>query len=568
MLAERAPVSDHVHIPMSSFETLLTPENIRIYADPASWQRAQSYVSPSVIHNLVEYEDRITAIVSGSEDYEVEFGVLPNGDLEYNCSCPAGASIGFCKHCIAVGLYWYRNLTGKNSDQKQDRGISGDDVRTYLLSLGKEQLVELLMDRWRFDREFAINLELRAGGGGEDITLEELLGIEDLNGEYYFDYYGSRELAADLRRRLRKLRRDILPVNPDALVQLTARLAGFLNGRWRMFEGYEEELDIVQHEALQLCADAVRASEPETKGLTDVICEIAGSDEENDFLPGPPFFSRIGPRITGRIEKELLRRQKRGEPDVIYETVLEQIESAEKAGSFEEDRSDSGLSGTISAPYRKLAGLEEEFQRWPTREGLRDQLLESYRALGDHEGRLRVARLAFEHTPSRRLYEELRDAAEVCGKQQEVAEELLDFARLLPENIETGAIDPYDRSTNLGNPQTFLYRVMLDNGMITEAWDLAMSEGCDDEGMWEALAEARSDTNLDDALGVWQELIENRIDRKNRKEYGKAVRALLHMRTELRKNGRGDEYDDYLAALGEVHAKKLIFWELLAEADT
>lgn len=129
-------------------DRVLTWEAIQRLADERSWERAQAYLSPHTVTDLRVFDNCVSASVSGTELYRVELCADSGDALDYRCSCPAGDSIGFCKHCIAVGLYYLE------ADETEIERIDVGAIRRYLQRLSPSDLVEMALGRIRTDEDF------------------------------------------------------------------------------------------------------------------------------------------------------------------------------------------------------------------------------------------------------------------------------------------------------------------------------------------------------------------------------------------------------------------------------
>jgi hypothetical protein len=152
----------------------LTFENFKQIIDPAILQRGRNYYRSGYIVELEEVGDgRWSAQVGGTYLYEVSIEQAADGELICECTCPYewGA---YCKHVAAV-LYaiveeYPEYATGKKkpAPARKKRQTREEKMRAALDGLSREQLVEVLTELARDDKQLANLLILRYGGTGED----------------------------------------------------------------------------------------------------------------------------------------------------------------------------------------------------------------------------------------------------------------------------------------------------------------------------------------------------------------------------------------------------------------
>jgi uncharacterized Zn finger protein len=86
-------------------DDLITPAVLESLASSSAFRRGEAYFSVGAVGRLRLTDDRIAALVEGSQSYQVELRDN-RGELAGDCSCPRAAAGHFCKHCVAVGLAW------------------------------------------------------------------------------------------------------------------------------------------------------------------------------------------------------------------------------------------------------------------------------------------------------------------------------------------------------------------------------------------------------------------------------------------------------------------------------
>ena len=70
--------------------------------EPRILERGLNYYQMGHVSELIEEDRVISAIVTGSEDYEVELDFSEEDNLGVYCECPYAAELNTCKHMAAV----------------------------------------------------------------------------------------------------------------------------------------------------------------------------------------------------------------------------------------------------------------------------------------------------------------------------------------------------------------------------------------------------------------------------------------------------------------------------------
>src|SRR6266571_1612222 len=83
----------------------------------------------------------------------------------HSCTCPVGAEQGFCKHCVAVGLALAGD-EGRTSKEPEEAPV---DLREYLRSAEKEQLIDLLLEHATEDELLRGRLLVDAAGARDSV---------------------------------------------------------------------------------------------------------------------------------------------------------------------------------------------------------------------------------------------------------------------------------------------------------------------------------------------------------------------------------------------------------------
>lgn len=147
-----------------SLSTLLTHGWLLENAGKKVFDRGVDYHSRKLAEIIHLADHEITADVEGSETYRVHIKVRGNA-LAADCDCPAMEDFGgICKHIVATAL-----MVMNGSDATEIKGGSGKheptqqgQIETYLGGLAREDLIALVKERVREDRNLRRALQRRA----------------------------------------------------------------------------------------------------------------------------------------------------------------------------------------------------------------------------------------------------------------------------------------------------------------------------------------------------------------------------------------------------------------------
>lgn len=130
--------------------TWFSEDDLRRQAGDVSFARGAKYLE--AVEALDDVAGGVAAVVSGTDRYTVRLRNV-GGELVGECTCPHAADGFFCKHCVAVGLLVL--------DGGADGGAA--DVRGYVESLDRIELIDLLVEHANEDPVLFRKLSLKAG---------------------------------------------------------------------------------------------------------------------------------------------------------------------------------------------------------------------------------------------------------------------------------------------------------------------------------------------------------------------------------------------------------------------
>lgn len=165
---------------------LIEPDVAKLF-DPRIYQRGKEYFEEGRLNRPIVHRGSIMADVKGTmpEEYHISID-LRDGNFIASCTCPY--AFGYCKHIAAVLYAWVRR-----PGIFKDLGRSEDMLR----KLGKEEVVEIVMDMIRYDPDvlYVINLRLTPGPELPGFIDREMKAIFS---QEYADYLNVREIVKRL----------------------------------------------------------------------------------------------------------------------------------------------------------------------------------------------------------------------------------------------------------------------------------------------------------------------------------------------------------------------------------
>ncbi|MGI8885019.1 MAG: DUF6880 family protein, partial [Pyrinomonadaceae bacterium] len=183
----------------------LSPQLLRDYADGSSFGRGEQYFKSEAVFGLEEYQGKVVAKVSGTHDYKIKLWAEDEDELGYDCNCPYADEGNFCKHLVAVGLAWIAQRKGEIKRNKKGKkgAASLDDVKAYLQTREKSELVEMLMQQVLENDTLRGQLMLsvaRINPQGVDVKTyrKELKRVFNSVEDNYGEYYGSFDNSEDV----------------------------------------------------------------------------------------------------------------------------------------------------------------------------------------------------------------------------------------------------------------------------------------------------------------------------------------------------------------------------------
>ncbi|MGH2951151.1 MAG: SWIM zinc finger family protein [Solirubrobacterales bacterium] len=518
--------------------------------------------------------------MQGRDAYRVELSAGASG-LRFRCTCPVGLEGAFCKHCVAVALCWLDS--GTPPAASLDR-----EVREHLLTLGSEELVDLVIDTARQDPRVAEGLQARAITAADSPDAGALEGLVErafaVHGfvpyREMWGYIGGINTALDAIEGFLDRDRGLAAISLiEAALRAAERALGHVDYSDGQMGGVIERLE-------ELHLAACRHARPEPIGLAERLLawELDGEWDVFDQavlryseVLGAPGIARyrelaeerwdsvpaLGPGDNrGQSFGERFRITRIMEALAELDGDLAQI-VAVRARDLSSPYAFLRLAEVCAAHGDRDGALEwaargmREFERADPR--LRAFLADRYRECGRADEALELSWEAFSDRPGLETYKQLATDAEPLGEwpaSRERAQALLIELSWRQADRESGRAwgPPRDRSE--------LVRIALWEQDEEAAWRHACDGGCSDD-LWLALAARRRAEHPENALAVYQRQVEVEISGRNRDAYRRAVQTMGEVRTVLEEMGRGADFAAFVAEVRQRHKRKRNLVKLL-----
>ncbi len=552
-----------------SFWSTFSPPAAQRLADPGSYGRGLAYAVEGKVENLTVSETRLTATVRGALPYAVQLWVQ-DGEPRWSCECPVGEEGAFCKHCVAVVMA-HEPL---NVEAVPDAEDDGDELAAYVSSLDAARLARLVLEQaagdWRLRERLAAEAAMAAGTALDLRPWERRIEAAFATGDFV-EYREAAGWARDVQDALDGLAELLDAGHADAVVILAERAhrladaaAGYVDdsdGWLADFAGQISELH------LQACAVA----RPHPVALARRLVELELSSELDTFHRAAARYAAVLGEAGVAEYRGLLEPRAAAIPERSDRFSTERFRVTEALigtalASGDPDQLIAVKAGDLHSPYdyeevaRGLvaAGREDEALDWAERglaahgdrpwqtPSLRELAAHLYRARGSPEKARETFWSGFTSGPS-----------------------LATYRRLLQESGPTDDADATRRRVvahlrerlTVGNAST-LVEILLYEGDVDEAWQVAADHGCDRQ-LWMSLARARERTHPQDAIGVYDREIDAAIDTKKAGGYREAVNLLSRTQRLYNTLGRPESFAAAVAGIRAEHGRKRSLMALL-----
>ncbi|MFF9812310.1 SWIM zinc finger domain-containing protein [Streptomyces sp. NPDC014006] len=525
-------------------------------AGSRSFERGLEYLD--AVSGLEVGDGSVTAVVHGTDVYEVELALGGDDGLSGWCDCPYGQEGNFCKHCVAVGLTVLRRAKTIPHQRAAARARTSG-LEEWLSALSRDELLALVREQVAEDRELRRRLELRAAAARSDLgtVRERIMVLIDPRpfARYgyveYADAAGYGRQVAEAAAALRALTTGGQAAQAVGLAEEAIRVLGKAYGDIDDSDGVVGQVAAAVAEAhLEAC----RVARPDPTRLAEWL---AGTvlDDSNDVTDLDPlnYADVLGPSGLTRMRQLATEAFRRGPSGWAARYLMERLVKAEGdvdtlVALHAQDLDPSGATHLLIAEELESAGRSGEALAWAER-GLRDCATETYidgrlvdyvcvryAQTGRPADAVAVRRDRFRVERSLAAYRQLRSAARAadCWEAERAA-----ALATLEEDARS------EQGGRYGGP--VLIDALLDDGDLDAAWREAAGRA--DDRQWERLADLSREMSPAEALGVYLRLVERSKEPTGDRAYEHLARLLLGARECHRALGTEDPFTAYLAGL-------------------
>lgn len=590
----------------ATLKTLLAPAKLKSYGWNRSYERGEEYYHAGAVSSLVQYGDRINAVVNGNRAYKANIR-FAGTSLSFDCTCPAG---GFCKHLIAAALAWNNgeaemlgsldDITAPAGKLSAARGKKGaPDIRSYLLSLDKERLADMVLEQAVGDAKLRERLAVAAtvaNPDGVDLTalrrrIDAALVFPDFDYEnpYWDEEYPYAGYAEQLQPILEALESLLGKSQYESVIKLIEYALAELNKRCLEMEydflDPEEMIDPLIALHLRACAK----TKPDPESLAEWLFHlgIVGAAGEFPGLPWERYEKLLGKkggvhfrRLVGAEWEKIptLSKKDGGDPhrllrerlrDVMLRFAEEDNDVDAQAAIIKKDLTCQHAYLELACAYRS-AKLYDEALHWAEKgwdgfpdsfrrdSELRDFLATEYR----RRKRTRDATILYWndfckdmclHTYQRLKKEASHDKSWPEWREKAIAgiREKIAHAKKNRPKRQSYSFGSYDDDF-LGRmyDNSLLVEILLWEKKEQEAWDEAVSGGCA-EALWLRLSDWREKSRPEDCIPIWEKRIERLTRIANQSDYVPAAESLAKLGELMKKTGEQETFDEKIRAIRE-----------------
>ncbi|MDN3260638.1 hypothetical protein QWJ26_12590 [Streptomyces sp. CSDS2] len=530
-------------------------DDLRALAGARSFERGLGYLD--AVRGLEVGEGSVTAVVDGTDVYEVELALGGDEGVSGWCDCPYGQEGNFCKHCVAVGLTVLRRAETVPRQRAAARARAFG-LEAWLSALSRDELLALVREQLAGDRELRRRLELRAAVVRFDLGMvrDRITALIDPRpfARYgvieYADAPGYARQVAEAAGALRALAAGGHAERAVGLAEEVLRALGEAYGEVDDSDGVVGQAAAAVAEAhLEAC----RVARTDPARLAEWLVGMASDGDGVPDIDPLDYADVLGPAglaRTRRLAAEALERRPSGwaERDLMERLAEAEGDVDALVALHARDLDPSGATHLRIAEALESAGRADEALAWAER-GVRDCAAEAdidgrlvdyvcsrYVDAGRAADAVAVRRDRFRAERSLAAYRHLRSAARAADCW--TAERAAALAAL-------GEDARRERGGRYGGP--VLIDALLDDGDLDAAWREAAGRA--DDRQWERLAGLSRRARPAEALAVYLRLAERAKEPTGDRAYERLAGLLAGARDCHRELGTEGAFTGYLAGL-------------------
>lgn len=573
---------------------LLNLPTLRRLAGSRSFDRGEDYFNRGLVRSLSEYNGAITAKVKGTHTYTVKLRE-DDGELDYSCTCPMGDDGAFCKHCVAVGLFWLeQNVDEKGKKTGGRRGhadVTMKDVKGHLETLEKNVLVEMIMQQAQENDALREKLLMQAAQktkGGRRLSSLKKIIREAIAPGAFIDYYEMGAYASQVQNVLDTLE-SLLKDSPAEVIELAEYALTETEAAIESVDDSDGEMGDILQRLQELHLAACRKVKPDPEELAARLFDRELNGQWDVFYGAAVTYASVlgerGLAVYRRLAEEEWKKIKplgpsRAERDSSHNrfSITHIMESlAEVSGDVEalveikkKDLSYAYHYLQIAELYKKsgshdkaLEWAEAGLKAFPDRTDsrLRDFLADEYHRRKRHNEAMKLMWADFSDQANLANFQKLKTHAERAGQWPAWRGKALDFIR---EDINRTKQSRGGRrgAWDVSGSNSLLVEILLAEKNPDAAWLEAQAEGCS-ERLWMGLAAGREQDHPRDAIDVYKKWIDPTVEKKNNQAYEDAANLIRKIRMLMKRLNHDAEFADYLREVRAAHKPKRNFMKLL-----
>jgi uncharacterized Zn finger protein len=573
-----------------TLETLLTSALLRRMAGEVTFERGAAYAQEGRVRDVELTDGTLTAHVEGTETYQVRLW-KHGGEVEFDCTCPVGDALRFCKHGVAAGLAWLASrgetdVAAEAAAVVASREKPMERVRIYLAGLDESALRELLLAEAEREDGLRERLLVREAAESTDpAAVERLRAAVDraADASDFVDYHEVPAYVGGLDRTVDGIA-VLAKVSPAAAISLAEHAIRRVERVMGRMDDSDGDLGGVLQRLQELHLDACLAARPDPVPLARRLFKGGLASDYDTFYGAAEAYAEV----LGDAGLAEYRRLAQAEWDQLPALV---------PGERDEHR--WGKRYRITAMMELLARMDGDLEALVAikRRDLSQphdflEIAELYRGAGDHDSAMDWARRGLDAFPDRdsRLQLFLADEHHRRGEHEQAMELVwtvfssrpaFEGYRLLHEHAVRARSwpawreralaalreDAAARTTRVGAfhahhrpDRSQLVRVFLWEDDVEAAWREAREGGCSAE-LWLELARKRQAGHPADSLGVYREQVDAILVETGERAYEAAVKLLPRVRETMA--AVGEDFDAYLSAMRTTHKRRRKLLEML-----
>lgn len=570
-----------------NWEQILDRDKLLELAGNRSFSAGEVYFRAGFVSALLVGDKAITAKVQGSERYHVQLDINDDGDLWGDCSCPYGEDGNFCKHCVAVGL---AHLDGMNCPEESSQSITVSSLKSYLNTLSKEQLVEMLLEQASDDSDLQNRFLLKiaqSSPNGPDMAAYKKSLDRAISTQGYIDYKEVGAYSNGISDVIQSLEELYDSGFASEARQLTELAIDQLREEQENIDDSDGEVGMIWQDLHTLHLNTALASPGDPTELAkwlfqrEMVSDWYVEGAWDDYLPA-----------LGEVGEAMFRNEAEKRWAAVPQ-LNPNDKSSYSSGRFQLTKLMLSFASTkedheamIAIKKRDLSGADDflgiaklyleagdadkalewaengnaRFSSSPP-ERLLDFLVEQYTQLGRYSDAYSILWKSFQDMPVLKHYQTLHDFAQARSEWERWREQCWVVLR-----------DHLERSKEKNPPNCLWSRQLINHSEMVgillwenrneEAWQEAKTDLCSKD-IWMSLASTREIDHPEDSIRLYQEEIHRLIEPTTNGDYSSPMRYLVKVQKIMQRTDQEDKFNSYLFRLRLEFKRKRNLLKLL-----